>query len=560
MVHRPHLQGLVSDDWGRYAGAYADRGPFGGISRLLETPAFDRVAREGVLFENAYVTAPSCTPCRSSLLSGRYFWQTGLGAILLGAVWDETIPTFPLELEKNGWFIGHTYKVWSPGKSYNAPYGGRRTSYEGAGVRFNRFSHEAVRRAETIGMQAAKQELLGEVRDNFLSFLDARPEGKPFCYWWGPTNTHRTWEKGSGNRVWGMDPEQLKGRMPAFIPDVPEVREDFNDYLGECLAVDAGLDVLLSCLEQRGELDDTLVIVSGDHGIPGMPRAKCNLYDIGLQVPLAVRMPDRVPGGRVVSDFVNLMDLAPTLLEAAGVAIPDGMTASSLWSVLTSTADGQVDASRDFVVTGRERHVDTAREGCLPYPQRAIRTRDHLLIVNFAPDRYPMGDPGLLSQGGNPIPYERLEADTHVVYADMDAGPTKAWMVWNREQPRWREHAALAFGKRPLVELYDITRDPAQMHNVAGQAAYAEVQRELENRLFRSLMGQQDPRVVEAEEWHAGCMEASNGASFSPGWSSPRGPFSVHGESVPDCCFEHAPYAGPQQPFQLAPFGWPDEG
>jgi arylsulfatase A-like enzyme len=262
----------------------------------------------------------------------------------------------------------------------------------------------------------------------------------------------------------------------------------------------------------------------------------------------------------VVQDFVNLMDLAPTLLEAAGVAIPEGMTASSLWPVLTNTADGQVDASRDFVVTGRERHVDTAREGCLPYPQRAIRTRDHLLIVNFAPDRFPMGDPGLLTQGGNPIPYERLEADTHVVYADMDAGPTKAWMVWNREDPRWRAHAALAFGKRPLVELYDITRDPAQMHNVAGQAAYAEVQRELENRLFQCLLAQQDPRVVEAGEWHACCMDASHGMISSDGRSQERGPFSTRGESVPDCRFEHAPYAGPQQPFQLAPFGWPGEG
>ena len=512
------------------------------------------------MFENAYVTAPSCTPCRSSLLSGRYFWQTGLGAILLGAVWDETIPTFPLELEKNGWFIGHTYKVWSPGKSYNAPYGGRRTSYERAGVRFNRFSHEAVRRAASVGMPAAKQELLEEVRCNFHSFLDARPEGKPFCYWWGPTNTHRTWEKGSGKTVWGLDPEQLQGVMPAFIPDVPEVREDFNDYLGECLAVDAGLEVLLSTLEERGELDDTLVIVSGDHGIPGMPRAKCNLYDIGQQVPLAIRLPGRVPGGRVVHDFVNLMDLAPTLLEAAGVAIPEGMTAKSLWPVLTCSAEGQVDPARDFVVTGRERHVDMAREGCLPYPQRAIRTREHLLVVNFAPERYPMGDPGVLAEGGNPIPYDRLEADTHVVYADMDAGPTKAWMVWNRELPQWREPMALAFGKRPLVELYDMSRDPAQMHNVVGQAAYAEVQRELEIRLFQCLLAQGDPRVADTDQWGDGTGGAGASTDTSTGGTPPMGPFSQHGGVVPDCRFEHAPYAGPQQPFQMAPFGWPDEG
>lgn len=534
-----------ADDWGRYAGAYADKGVFGGVCRLLETPHFDRMASEGVLFDNAFVPAPSCTPCRSSLLSGRFFWQTGLGAILLGAVWDDAIPTFPLELEKHGYFIGHTYKVWSPGKSYNAPYGGKRTSYEGAGVRFNRFSHEAVRRAPEVGMDAAKTELLDEVRSNFHSFLEARPADQPFCYWWGPTNTHRTWEKGSGKTVWGLEPDRLSGLLPSFLPDVPEVREDFNDYLGECQAVDAGLGVLLQCLEERGELEDTLIVVSGDHGIPGMPRAKCNLYDIGLEVPLAIRWPNGVQGGRVVHDFVNLMDLAPTLLDAAGVPIPEGMTAKSLWPVLSGDRQGQVDATRDCVVTGRERHVDSAREGFLPYPQRAIRTADHLLIVNFSPDRYPMGDPGVLAMGGNPIPYAALVEDTHVVYADMDAGPTKAWMIWNREQAPWRETFALAYGKRPLVELYDLRQDPAQMNNVAAEPAYADIRCQLEERLIRILSAQADPRVPNDVEAILRDRE--------------RFPFMTAQYGQPDCRFEHAPYAGPLQDFQKAPFGWPEE-
>ena len=98
--------------------------------------------------------------------------------------------------------------------------------------------------------------------------------------------------------------------MPDFLPDVPEVREDFNDYLGECQAVDAGLGVLIDRLEAAGELDNTMIVVSGDHGILGFPRAKCNLYNLGTEVSMAVRWPKETTAGRRVDDFVNLMDLA----------------------------------------------------------------------------------------------------------------------------------------------------------------------------------------------------------------------------------------------------------
>ena len=167
----PNIVFAFADDWGRYAGAYRRFEGENSINALIDTPNFDRVAREGVLFLNSFVPAPSCTPCRSSTLSGQYFWQTGLGAILHGARWDETIPTYPLILEETGYHIGYTDKVWSPGRAMNAPYGGERTRYETAGNQYNRFSHVATERAAELGIDGAKQTLLDETRRNFDSFL-----------------------------------------------------------------------------------------------------------------------------------------------------------------------------------------------------------------------------------------------------------------------------------------------------------------------------------------------------------------------------------------------------
>jgi len=496
---RPNILFAFADDWGRYASAYSQVDGDTTPNALLNTPNFDRVARDGVLFTNAFVPAPSCTPCRSSLLTGRYFWQTGLGAILQGAVWDTSIPSYPLLLEEAGYHIGYTYKVWSPGTPRDEPYGGERTRYAEAGSRFGRFSFVATENVPEHGVEGAKEILYAEVRQNFDTFLEARPPGKPFCYWWGPTNTHRKWQRGSGKALWGLEPDDLEGRLPDFLPDVPEVREDVCDYLGECLAVDAGLGVLLERLEAIGELDNTLVVVSGDHGIPGFPRGKCNLYDLGSEVALAARWPGHIPGGRTVDDLVNLMDLAPTFLQAAGVDAPEGMCAQSLMEVVTSNHAGQVDPQRTYVVTGRERHVGAAREGNLPYPQRAIRTHDYLYIRNFCPDRWPMGDPrGLDDPGAEPPSYEELCENTHAVYADMDAGPTKAWMIHHRGDEGVRGVYDLGFGKFPAEELYDIRNDRHHMANLAGDPQHADTQHRLADQLMSVLREQEDPRVVDS--------------------------------------------------------------
>ncbi|MFA5189149.1 MAG: sulfatase [Verrucomicrobiia bacterium] len=484
-----------ADDWGRYARCYTTVESRPSINQVLKTPVIDRMAREGALFKNAFVTAPSCTPCRSSLLSGQYFFRTRRGAILQGAQWDESIPSYPLLLRDAGYHIGKSHKVWSPGKPADAPYGGQQYAYEKAGRDFCNFSENATQLVRGgMTFEAAREKILSQVRGNFEAFLADRKTGQPFCYWFGPTLTHRVYEKDSGKALWGIEPDSVKGKLPKFMPDVPEVRADYTDYMGEIQAWDAGVGVLIKKLEEIGELDNTLVVISGDHGMPGVPGGKCNLFDFGVGVALIARVPG-VPGGRVVDDFVNLMDLAPTFLEAGGLKPPDVMTGRSLMNVLRSKKSGLVDPSRTWVVTGRERHVAAARDGNLPYPHRALRTADFLYVRNFAPDRWPMGSPKFTSRADLPSADE-LEHNTFVAFADMDASPTKAWLVGQYALPQWQWHYDYAFAKRPAEQLFDLRKDPDQTVNVADDPAYASAKREMSARLMKILTEANDPRVT----------------------------------------------------------------
>ncbi len=493
---RPNILFVFADDWGRIASAYAKADGKGGLNDVARTPNFDRVAREGVLFRNAFVSAPSCTPCRSALVSGQHFWRTGRGAILRGAVWDGSQPAFPLMLRRAGYHIGETYKVWGPGSPNDAPFDSPKHSYEKAGNRFNQFSGNVTRMvAAGKEVEAAKNEIYSEVERNFDAFLADRKDGRPFLYWFGPTNTHRKWQRGSGKALWGIEPDSLKGKLPPFIPDVPVTREDMADYIGEVQAFDTALGRLLAKLESIGELDKTLVVVSGDHGPPGFPHGKCNLYDFGTSVSLAIRGPG-TKGGRVIDDLTSLTDLAPTFLEVAGVARPEVMTGRSLVPLLASERSGQIDPARNVVFTGRERHVENARADFLPYPQRAIRTADHLYIINFHPERYPLGDPYRLSSD-NPPSEKTITEETRVTLPDEDAGPSKAWLVGVRDDPKWRDHYEWVYGRRPREELYDLRKDPDQTKNVATDPVHAEARAELEKRLLAELEHTGDPRMKE---------------------------------------------------------------
>jgi hypothetical protein len=194
--------------------------------------------------------------------------------------------------------------------------GGKKNIFNKAGTSLNKYSEFLTKARDK---QAAKSKILGEVRENFRLFLAKREQGQPFYYSFNPTNTHRKWIQGSGKALWGLNPDDLKGRMPPVLPDVPLIREDMADYLGEVMAFDAACAELVRMLEEMGELDNTIVVISGDHGVPGFPRSKTNVHDFGSAVPLAIRWPGKIAASREVNAPVSLIDLAPTFLAAAGL-------------------------------------------------------------------------------------------------------------------------------------------------------------------------------------------------------------------------------------------------
>ncbi|MEC8738010.1 MAG: sulfatase/phosphatase domain-containing protein, partial [Planctomycetota bacterium] len=328
------------------------------------------------------------------------------------------------------------------------------------------------------------------------------------------------WIKGSGKKLWDINPDSLKGKMPAFLPDVPEVRQDLADYFGEIAAWDAAVGVLLDELENAKLTDNTLVVISGDHGAPGFPHGKCNLYSFGTGVCLSVTGPG-VVGGRVVDDMVSLIDLAPTFLEAAHIKPPESMTGRSLWPLLHSKKSGFIDPTRDCVFTGRERHVESARADFTPYPQRAIRTHDHVLIMNFRPDRWPLGDPYHLEEGPEPTQQE-LETNTRLTLSDEDAGPTKAWLVQSRKKDSGKLLFKQVYVKRPHIELFHIKQDPSEMHNLAGEEQYAAVEEELTKTLLDEMRRTGDPRLIREGEFYETPPMAGPLKEKSPGWKNQK--------------------------------------
>ncbi|MEO0514384.1 MAG: sulfatase [Planctomycetota bacterium] len=451
---RPNILFVIADDASHYS-AYGHT--------FVKTPCFDRIAEEGILFNNAFTTNPKCGPSRASILTGKHTWQNR-ESCLHWNYWPDDLSVFPDLLEQVGYHVGFAGKPWAPG------------DWRRCGRRRNPVGNEYNTRTLTPPEQSkiSNRDYAG----CFTDFLEDRPDIAPFYFWCGGHEPHRAYVPGEGLRH-GKRLEDVT-EVPPYWPQEDAIRSDMLDYAFETEWFDGQVSKIINKLEAIGELDNTLMIYTSDNGAP-FPRVKGQMYDDDFRLPLSMMWRDRTQGGREVDDLVSFTDFAATFLDVAHTDEPIKETflrnspGKSLLDILDAVGSGTVTPDRKRAYMGRERH-DLGREGDLGYPVRCVRTAQFLYVRNFMPDRWPAGNP-----------------ETN--FTNCDSSPTKTRVLELKDQgdPHYWK---LSFGKRPAEELYDVVADPHCMINLAEKAEFAETKAALWNDLESELIRSGDPRIV----------------------------------------------------------------
>lgn len=455
---RPNILFCIADD-----ATYAHFSAYG--CDWVNTPGFDRVASEGVLFNNCYTPNAKSAPSRAVVLTGRYSWQLETGG--------NHITDFPSQykgfveaLDESGYMVGYTGKGWAPGNPGVLEDGSPRLL---TGKPYNNFKKDPPARFISDN----------DYTSNFIEFLEDSGE-QPWFFWLGAHEPHRKYEYGAGVAKGGKSLDMID-RVPGFWPDNDVVRNDMLDYAFEIEHFDSHLVRILDELEKRGELDNTIVIVTADNGMP-FPRTKANNYEMSHHQPLAVMWGAEIQKkGRKIDDYVNFVDIAPTLLEAAGVdETESGMMpieGRSFINILKSRREGRVCSERDHLIFGRERD-DYGRPDNQGYPIRGMVRDGMMLILNLKPHLYPACNP-------------------EVGYCEIDGSPTKSVILDLWRSGKNSHFYNLSMGMRPAVELYDINKDPDCLDNLAENHDYKDLVEKMRAELEDILTRQGDPRMGE---------------------------------------------------------------
>lgn len=431
----------------------------------VDTPAFDRLAHDGILFNNAYTPNAKCAPSRACILTGRNSWQLEEAGNHVSN-FPAKFKTFPEVLREHGYITAKTGKGWGPG--YPGEVDGETRLLVGTSFDEKTYKKKVTKRISPLDYAA-----------NFEDFINSVEEDQPWLFWFGAKEPHRAYEYGSGRKKGGRQASEID-QVPAFWPDNNTVRNDLLDYGFEIEHADRHLGRMLDLLEQRGQLRNTLIVMTSDNGMP-FPRCKGQEYEYSNHMPMAAMWQEGIRNpGRTVDDMVSFIDLAPTFLEVAGIPFEQsGMLSSpgrSLVNIFHSDQSGQVESARRYVLIGRERH-DYSRPENQGYPIRGCVGDGMLYLYNYALDRWPAGNPEL-------------------GYLDCDGSPTKTEILnlfrSGEESSFWNR----SFGKRTThEELYDLTTDPECMNNLAVDERLSEVKREMKQYMERNLRSQDDPRM-----------------------------------------------------------------
>ncbi len=438
---RPNILFIMSDDQ-----SWLDVGIYG--CEAVKTPVFDQLAREGALFMNVFATSAGCAPSRASILTGRFPWELEEAGTHFSN-FPRHLEVYPDILDSNGYEVGFTGKGWGPGD-----YKVTGWEHNPAGPEFNDILWDSL---PYTGIHRY------DIASNFREFLANRDTTKPFSMWIGSREPHDPREVGAGIR----EGKKLEDAViPGFIPDSPENRQKMLDYYIEIEFFDKQLGRILNYLEASGEMENTLIVVTGDNGMP-FPRAKANLYEYGIHEPMVVKWAGKVKQGRVIEDLVSFADLAPTFLDVAGADPSTEMAGKSFKDLLLSEKDGIIDPERTEVYSCMERHSHSRYDN-LGYPVRSIRTSDFLYLRNLKPERWPLGDSSIVWKSRSNYP----------------------------DTPEGEKLFLLTYDKRPEEELYNIRQDPFCLNNLAGNAEFETVKEDLRSRLAEKLISRNDPRML----------------------------------------------------------------
>lgn len=454
---KPNILFCIADDASyQHMSAY-------GLTHWVHTPGFDRVAREGLLFLHAYTPNAKCAPSRASILTGRNSWQLE-EAGNHNSYFPARFTSFMEVLERNGYATGFTGKGWGPGEPGQSEGKPRKLT--------GREYSDILMTPPATGISPI------DYAGNFEAFLKNKPRDTPFCFWYGSKEPHREYEFGSGVKK-GKKKLSDIDQVPPFWIDKDSVRNDMLDYAYELEYFDEHLRKMLKVLEDRGELENTIVIVTSDNGMP-FPRIKGHLYEYDNHLPLAIMWKNHISQtGRKVLDFISFIDFAPTFLELAGIgqdkARMEPIQGRSFVNILRSRTGTTIDAGRDHVLLGRERE-DVGRPHDEGYPVRAIVKGNFIYHINYEPDRWPSCDP-------------------ETGYMDTDGSPTKTVLLAANRNGEHRDLWRLCFGKKPAEELYEIHKDPYSLHNLTADPAFLGIKLRLKAQMESELRNQQDPRM-----------------------------------------------------------------